>query len=115
MVQMTRPAGYNAITADNWAIPLQQGTTVNVLFGNLRDPNAQTVADDQAPALDAGGSKSNPLDIFQNSPPEDSEEKSSSKSLLAKAGEIAIGVSGLFVLLLAGAVGFAFIASRRRV
>lgn len=116
MVQMSTPAGYNAITADNWAIPLQQGTTVNVLFGSLRDPNAQAGADDQAPALDEGSSsKSTSLDIFGNSPPEDSEGKSGSKSLLAKAGEIAIGVSGLFVLLLAGAVGFAFIASRRRV
>ncbi len=115
MVQLTRPAGYEVTTAEYWAIPLQQGTTVNVLFGNSRDPNSQAVTDDQPPAMDADGAKSNPLDIFQDPSSEESEEKSESKSLLAKAGEIAIGVSGLFVLLLAGAVGFAFIASRRRI
>lgn len=115
MVQLTKPAGYNVTTTpEYWAIPLQEGTTVNVEFGNLRDSDAPAVTDDQPAAVASSSRSDNPLSIFNNSPPEEPEEKSD-PSLLSKAGDIAIGVSGLFVLLLAGAVGFAFIASRRRI
>ncbi len=114
MVQMTKPAGYNATTHDNWAVPLLEGTTIRIEFGNQRDPNAP------AASVQPPGDKSNPLtgllqSAADKSAGSQSEAKPESKSLLSRLGEIAIGVSGIFVLLLAGAVGVAFVASRRRI
>jgi hypothetical protein len=116
MVQATRPAGYNATASEYWAVPLQEGFTVEFGFGYLRDPDAPAEA--EQPEVET--KSDNPLNIFQPTPAteegdgESESGDSGGKSLLAKAGEIAIGISGIFVLLLAGAVGVAFVASRRR-
>jgi LysM repeat protein len=114
MIQLSKPDGYNATTHDSWAVPLLEGTTIKVEFGNQRDPNAPAMGDQSQ------GGDSSPLTSLLQSAADDSEEsqsesKSESKSLLSRLGEIAIGVSGIFVLLLAGAVGMAFVASRRRI
>jgi hypothetical protein len=119
MVQLARPGGYSSVTSEYWAVPLPGGATANVQFGVRPDPNAP--ASEQAPETQAsmGEAKSSALDNIleaattksgQNVEPEETE----SKGLLSRLGEIAIGVSGIFVLLLAVAVGVAFVASRRR-
>jgi LysM repeat protein len=115
LVQLTKPAGYNAVTSEYWAITLQQGQTANIILGHVRDPDAPETEADPLVVADAG-SKSNPLNVFSSPSEENTENEESEpkKSLLAQAGEVAIGVSGIFVLLLAGAVGVAFVASKRR-
>jgi len=115
MVQLTKPGGYNTTTPEYWAVPLPAGATANVEFGHQRDPNAPASAQSAA----ASGTKSSSLEEMLASAADKAEEnqakdESGSKNLLSSLGEIAIGVSGIFVLLLAGAVGVAFVASRRR-
>ncbi len=113
MVQLTKPSGYSTTTPEYWAVPLPAGATANVEFGHEEDPNAPAAGEQTL----AGDARS-PDDLLKaaanKSGEAQSEEDSESKSLLSSLGEIAIGVSGIFVLLLAGAVGVAFIASRRR-
>jgi LysM repeat protein len=114
LVQLTKPAGYNAVTSEYWAITLQQGQTANIILGNVRDPDAPE-ADAPSPIVAGASEKSPTTGIpFPTEENTEGEKESESKSLLARAGEVAIGVSGIFVLLLAGAVGVAFVASRRR-
>lgn len=109
MVQLARPGGYNTTTPEYWAVPLPAGATANVEFGHTADPNAP-------PSVQAAASDST---IAAQTASENSavqvENEEGSKSLLSSLGEIAVGVSGIFVLLLAAAVGVAFVASRRRV
>ena len=118
MVELSKPAGYNAITPEYWAVPLPDGNTANVEFGIQSDPNAPE-SSAQTQAVASAEEKSNPLAGLLQSASNSSEgnpdqDTSESKSLLSRLGEIAIGISGIFVLLLAGAVGVAFVASRRR-
>jgi LysM repeat protein len=116
MVQLTRPDGYNTTTPEYWAVPLPAGTTANVEFGHMADPNAPPPSEKGQAAVPAGektGSIENLLQTAKEGAAQ-SEDESDSKSLLSSLGEIAIGVSGIFVLLLAAAVGVAFVASRRR-
>jgi LysM repeat protein len=118
MVQLTKPSGYNTTTPEYWAVPLPAGATANVEFGHQRDPNAPAISDQPQAVASGSGTSSSPDDLLQSAANKSSEAKnegeSGSKSLLSSLGEIAIGVSGIFVLLLAAAVGVAFIASRRR-
>jgi LysM repeat protein len=116
MVQLTKPAGYDTTTPEYWAVPLPAGATANVEFGHQRDSNAPATSAQPAAASSA---KSGSLEEMLTSAADKVEEnqttdESGSKNLLSSLGEIAIGVSGIFVLLLAGAVGVAFVASRRR-
>jgi LysM repeat protein len=116
MVQVMRPAGYNTTTPEYWAVPLPGGATANVEFGHIVDPNAPPPSEKEqapVPAGEKAGSIDNLLQAAKDSATQ-AEEESESKSLLSSLGEIAIGVSGVFVLLLAAAVGVAFVASRRR-
>jgi LysM repeat protein len=109
MVQLARPGGYNTTTPEYWAVPLPAGATANVEFGHTADPNAP-------PSVQAAASDSAIADQTASKNSEDQAgDEEGSKSLLSSLGEIAIGVSGIFVLLLAAAVGVAFVASRRRV
>jgi LysM repeat protein len=109
MVQLARPGGYNTTTPEYWAVPLPAGATANVEFGHTADPNAP-------PSVQAAASDSAIADQTASENSEDQAgNEEGSKSLLSSLGEIAIGVSGIFVLLLAAAVGVAFVASRRRV
>jgi LysM repeat protein len=118
MVQLTKPSAYNTTTPEYWAVPLPAGATANVEFGHQRDPNAPAVSDQPAAVASEGGTSGSPDSLLQSAADKGQEVKneadSGSKSLLSSLGEIAIGVSGIFVLLLAAAVGVAFIASRRR-
>ena len=112
MVQLTKSSGYNTTTPEYWAVPLPAGATATVEFGHQRDPNAP-------PPSDQSQEESSALDNLLQPSTETSEEipgegEAGSQSLLSSLGEIAIGVSGIFVVLLAAAVGVAFIASRRR-
>jgi hypothetical protein len=115
---LTKPGGYNTTTPEYWAVPLPAGATANVEFGHQRDPNAPASSDQPQAAASTGG-ESNSLDDLLQAAREQGEEaknesESGSKSLLSRLGEIAIGISGIFVLLLAAAVGVAFVTSRRR-
>jgi LysM repeat protein len=119
MIELAKPAGYNSITPEYWAVALAAGATANVKFGVKRDPNAPE-STDQPSAVASSDEQSDSLDNLleaatENNAENQGENGSGSKSLLARLGEIAIGVSGVFVLLLAAAVGVAFVASRRRV
>jgi LysM repeat protein len=118
MVQLTRPAGYSTTTPEYWAVPLPAGATANVEFGHASDPNAPAGSAPSQAAVAAAGKSGSVEELLQTakekSSDAQSEEAPESKSLLSSLGEIAIGVSGVFVLLLAGAVGVAFVASRRR-
>ena len=116
MVQLARPGGYSSVTSEYWAVPLPGGATANVQFGVRPDPNAPDSEQTQA-AL--GETRSNAFDNILDAATAKSgenteEEGTESKGLLSRLGEIAIGISGIFVLLLAVAVGVAFVASRRR-
>ena len=116
MVQLARPGGYSSVTSEYWAVPLPGGATANVQFGVRPDPNAPDSEQAQG-AL--GETKSNAFDNILDAATAKSgenteEEGTESKGLLSRLGEIAIGISGIFVLLLAVAVGVAFVASRRR-
>ena len=114
MVQLARPGGYSSVTSEYWAVPLPGGATANVQFGVRPDPNAPDSEQAQA-AL--GETRSNAFDnILDAATAKSGEntEETESKGLLSRLGEIAIGISGIFVLLLAVAVGVAFVASRRR-
>lgn len=118
MVQLSKPAGYNTTTPEYWAVPLPAGATASVEFGNQRDPNAPLTSEQAAVEI-ADGEQSNSLENLlqaatDKSGSASSEEKTASPSLLSRLGDIVVGVSGIFVLLLAGAVGVAFVASRRR-
>lgn len=116
MVQVMRPAGYNTTTPEYWAVPLPGGATANVEFGHIIDPNAPPPSEKGQAAVAAGekgGSLDNLLQAAKDGATQ-TEDETDSKSLLSSLGEIAIGVSGVFVLLLAAAVGVAFVASRRR-
>ena len=117
MVQLAKPGGYNTTTPEYWAVPLPAGATANVEFGHQRDPNAPA-SSDQPQAASAGGESNSLDDLLQAARDQGeeakSESESGSKSLLSRLGEIAIGISGIFVLLLAAAVGVAFVTSRRR-
>jgi LysM repeat protein len=118
MVQLIKPVGYNTTTPEYWAVPLPAGATANVEFGHQSDPNAPVTEESLASASGDvnSGSADDLLQAAQDRSSASTEEaESGSKSLLSRLGEIAIGVGGLFVLLLAGAVGVAFVASRRRV
>jgi len=116
MVQVMRPDGYNTTTPEYWAVPLPGGATANVEFGHIIDPNAPPPSEKgqaAVPAGEKGGSLDNLLQAAKEGATQ-TEDEAGSKSLLSSLGEIAIGVSGVFVLLLAAAVGVAFVASRRR-
>jgi hypothetical protein len=116
MVQLTKPSGYDTTTPEYWAVPLPSGTTVNVAFGHQRNPNAAPESE-QSEAVAAADTRAGEVDeLLKSAAEEDKEstEKSESKSLLSSLGEIAVGVGGIFVLLLAAAVGVAFVASRRK-
>jgi LysM repeat protein len=116
MVQLAKPSGYNTTTPEYWAVPLPAGATANVEFGHQRDPSAPASEGQSLAAAPESGQPSSPEELLQaaQNRSSESESESESKSLLSSLGEIAIGVSGIFVLLLAGAVGVAFVASRRR-
>jgi LysM repeat protein len=117
MVQLTRPSGYNTTTPEYWAVPLPAGATASVEFGHAADPNAPPPNINPQAAAAAGGTSGSPgtMQATTDSSTESQDEgQSGSKSLLSSLGEIAVGVSGIFVLLLAAAVGVAFVASRRR-
>lgn len=119
MVRLTKPSNYTTTTPEGWAVPLPPGATANVQFGHQRDPNAPE-SSDQSQAAETGDQQTGALDDLLQAAKDTGEQAkneggSGSKSLLSSLGEIAIGVSGIFVLLLAGAVGVAFVASRRRV
>jgi hypothetical protein len=118
MVQLTKLGGYNTTTPEYWAVPLPAGSTANIEFGHIADPNAPPSGAQSEAAASAAGAPGSAGDLSQASKEESSaaqeEGESQSKSLLSSLGEIAIGVSGIFVLLLAGAVGVAYVASRRR-
>ncbi len=116
MVQLTKPGGYHTTTPEYWAVPLPTGATANVEFGHTADPNALASAQSQAAASagESAASSEAGQAATENSAETEGESESGSKSLLSSLGEIAVGVSGIFVLLLAAAVGVAFIASRRR-
>jgi LysM repeat protein len=114
MVQLTKPGGYNTTTPEYWAVPLPAGATANVEFGHQGDPNAPAAVAQAGAASSDSSSPDDLLQAAQNKSGDAQEADSGSKSLLSSLGEIAIGVSGIFVLLLAGAVGVAFVASRRR-
>jgi LysM repeat protein len=109
MVQLARPAGYSTTTPEYWAVPLPAGATANVEFGHTTDPNAPAGVQVAASgAAGAGAAAAENTDAAQ------ADSGEGSKSLLSSLGEIVVGVSGIFVLLLAAAVGVAFVASRRR-
>jgi LysM repeat protein len=118
MVQLTRPAGYSTTTPEYWAVPLPAGATANVEFGHASDPDAPAGSAPSQAAVAAAGKSGSVEELLQTAKEKSSDTQSEnapeSKSLLSSLGEIAIGVSGVFVLLLAGAVGVAFVASRRR-
>jgi hypothetical protein len=116
MVQLAKVGDYHTTTPEYWAVPLPAGATANVEFGHVAEPNALTAASQalaMAQAEGSGSAESAPSAAADSAA--QNEGESDSKSLLSSLGEIAIGVSGIFVLLLAGAVGVAFVASRRRV
>ena len=116
MVQLMRVDGYNTTTPEYWAVPLPAGATANVEFGHTADPNAPPPSDASQALAQTGelsGSPDAQGSTKDNSETQD-ESDSGSKSLLSSLGEIAVGVSGIFVLLLAAAVGVAFVTSRRR-
>lgn len=118
MVQLAKPSGYETTTPEYWAVPLPAGATASVEFGHQRDPNAPAASDESQASASASGEPAAADDLLRaatdRSAGAQSESESGSKSLLSSLGEIAIGVSGIFVLLLAAAVGVAFVASRRR-
>ncbi len=111
MVQLTKVPGYNTTTPEYWAVPLPDGATANVEFGHQRDPNAPAGPQTAVSA----GTKTSSLDDLLAEAANEGEKQSSAKTnnLLSDLGDLAIGISGIFVLLLAGAVGVAFVASRR--
>jgi len=116
MVQLTKPTGYDTTTPEYWAVPLPSGATANVAFGHQRNANASPPSE-TSQAVAAAETEAGEVDELLKSAAEESTEstdKSESKSLLSSLGEIAVGVGGIFVLLLAAAVGVAFVASRRK-
>ncbi len=106
MIEAQTPAGYHSTTPDALAIPLQPGTTVNIELGNQRTGGEVEVAD--ASAADSGAAAESEGEGSA------AEADGGSDGLFSKLGDIAIGISGVFVLLLALAVGIALIASRQR-
>jgi LysM repeat protein len=120
MVRFNRPAGYASTTPEYWAVALVEGTTTNVQFGNQVDPSAPASSGtlpESAASIEQSESVEGllePADAAETGNQSQSQSSGESKSLLSRLGEIAIGVSGIFVLLLAIAVGTAFVASRRQ-